>query len=98
MAEEKLKGPDEILDWDVDFTDFLTGAESVASATIEITPSGELAEGTGSFVTVVSSPTVKVWLSGGNVRADYDVKCKGVSDSTPARTFERTLTVRVEER
>lgn len=98
MAEEKLKGPDEVLDWDFDFTDFLTGSEAIATPTIEITPSGELAAGTGDYAMQNNSPLVKVYLSAGSVRADYDVKCKIVTDASPARTAERTLTVRVEER
>jgi hypothetical protein len=102
---EWVKDPDAVLDYKWDWaaltngsgtSDWLAAAETIATLTITVTPA------TVSPLTVDSSSrtdantSVTVWLSSGLAGTEYDVACEIVTSA--ARTDERTMKIKVEER
>lgn len=55
-----IKQPVEVLDYDVDYTDWLTAGDNVQSATVEVAPTGLTIDSI-----FINDPRVKVWVSGG---------------------------------
>ena len=90
----RLKDPQSILNWSIDWADWLQTAEGILSDSWTITPSGTLAESSSSTAGTVST----IYLTGGTVGETYRVTCTMVSDATPARTVERTITIRIGDR
>lgn len=87
------KDPQAVLDWDFTWTDWLTGGE-VITGTPLITIDAGLTKDSQSNTNSV----VKVWLSGGTVGTTYKVSCRITTNSSPARTDERSLLIRITER
>ncbi len=84
------KDPEAVLDYTFDWTDWLAGiSDTIASRTV-----------TGTGVTIDSSvlatPLVTAWVSGGTVGAIATVECKIVTAG--GRTDERTIYLIIEER
>ena len=90
------KDPDEILDYTIDWKDsndpVLGTAETIITSTWTV-PSG-LTEDSSSNTTT----TTTVVLSGGAAKTKYQIANKIVTDSVPARTYERTVNLKVKER
>jgi hypothetical protein len=86
------KQPDEVLDYDVDFSEWLTGGDTIQSHSV--------AADAGIVVdsSTVSAPTqtVKVWLSGGTDGVTYKVTVTVVTVS--GRTKQKEFKVKVKER
>lgn len=61
--------PGESLDYDLDYTDWLTTGDNVSSATAAVTPADELA----ATLVQINDPRVKVWLEGGTDGTTYKV-------------------------
>lgn len=94
-----LKDPDEVLDYVHDWNDSTVGpvlasGETISTSTWTISPSGSLTEDSESETTT----TTTIWLSGGTAREVYQVTNVVTTDNTTARTYHRTITIRVEER
>ena len=86
------KDPEAVLDYSIDWTDWLDG-DAIATSTW-IAPTE-----TGSPTVVASSNTSKiatVWLSGGTVGANYTVTNR--ITTAGGRTEDRSITIRVRER
>lgn len=82
-----------VLDWAFDWSSWLQAGESI-SGTPTVTVDAGLTKDSQSNTTSV----VTVWLSGGTVGNTYKVACRIVTNSSPARTDERTIAIRVTER
>lgn len=86
-----FKDPNEILDYGFDWgTNVLAVGETIVSRTVTV--SAGLTKDSDSATTQI----VTVWLSGGTAGQSYTVACRIVTSSS--RTYERTMTVRVQER
>ena len=62
------KQPADVLDYDVDYAEFLNGTDTLASKTVTATPTGINVDSS----TIVGT-RVKVWLSGGTNGVTYKV-------------------------
>jgi len=86
-----LKDPDAILDYAIDWSDWLATSETISSRTVSV-ESGLIESSTDTE----SSGVVTMWLSGGTVGTTYSVACKIVTNA--GRTDERTINIKVVER
>ena len=80
------KDPDEILDYQIDWTDRLAG-DTIASSTW-VVPDG-LTEASSSNTTA----TTTVWLTGGTLDDDYEILNR--ITTTGGRTMDQTVKLRV---
>lgn len=83
-----IKQPADVVDYDIDYSDWLSSGDTVASATSTVSPTG-LTLGT----IVVSSTSVKHWLSGGTSGVTYKVTVTAVT--TGGRTVQHEFRVKV---
>ena len=87
-----VKDNDAILDFAVDWSDWLAAGEVITS--YQLRPSTGITINSHSQAAGV----VTMWLSGGEVGRNYTVGCLITTNSTPARTDERTITISVRQR
>lgn len=95
------KDPDAILDYDMEWADWLGDDEEIATSTWAITDTGdgELDIETGSRASsIVDGVTARVWLSGGTPGQTYTIKNHVVTDATPAREDDRSFSVKIRQR
>lgn len=85
-----VKDPDAILDYVFDWSDWLESGETISSHVITVNA------GITKDSDSESSGVVTVWLSGGTAGNKYNVACKIVTSL--ARTDERTIEIRMEDR
>ena len=64
------KTPSDLLDYDIDFSEWITDSDTITTVVAEVIPSGGLTVAS----TSVSTPIVKAWLSGGVSGESYEVK------------------------
>lgn len=85
MPQSFLKDPQATLDYQVDWSGWLTGGDTISSATVTAS--------TGLTVdrTDVATETVTAWVSGGSVGCRYTLVFHIVTAG--GRTDERTLTI-----
>lgn len=102
---EWVKDPDAVLDWKFDWkaltngsdkSDWLAAAETIASHTITITPVTTSPLTKDSSAQTDTNTSVTVWLSAGLAGTEYKVACEIVTSA--ARTDERTIKIKVEQR
>ena len=93
MTLVQLKDPDSVLDFTHDWSDWLTGSEVISTSTWTVSPTGLTIDSESETTTAAT-----VWVSAGNVGEVYVLTNQIVTDASPARTCDRTITVRVEER
>jgi hypothetical protein len=91
MANYFVKDPDAILDYTIDWTDWLTGSELIASDTWAVSSTGITASSTSKTTTAGT-----IWLSGGTAGQTYTVTNHIVTDSS--RAEDRTISIAVLER
>ena len=87
----KTKDPEEDLDYTWDFSRILATGETISSYSFPSTPAALTLHditSTTNAVTAYVSP-------GGTIGTRYDVTCRVVTDSTPPRTFERSIQFRM---
>lgn len=89
MADQFLKDPSAILDYQFDWSDWL-GSDTILSNTV--TASSGLTVTTSTATTTA----VTAWLSGGTAGTSYTVTNRIVT--TGGRTDERTITIQVIDR
>ena len=63
-----FKQPSEVLDYDLDYREWLTSGDNVQSAQVVVTPTGLTVDST-----FINDPRVKIWLSGGASGSTYKV-------------------------
>ena len=89
------KDPDAVLDYQFDWSDWLTTDEVVSSSTITISPVVATV-GLSAGTPTVNSGVVKVWLSNGVTGANYTVACEIVTNQS--RTDERSILIQCLDR
>lgn len=83
------KQPVEVLDYDVDCSEWLASDDVLASATAAV-------DGTGLVIdsVLVSSPRVKVWLSGGTDGSSYKITVTITTDDGRIKQVEFRVRVK----
>lgn len=87
-----IKDPNAVLDYGFDWSDWLQSGETITSSTwinpdsITVNSSSNLPEST------------VIWVSGGTAGKTYRLTNRVVTNNSPARTEDRTLTIEVQER
>jgi hypothetical protein len=92
MSYVQIKDPESVLDYTLDWADFLAAGETIDTSTWAVSPSGSLAIDDNSN----TGATATVWLSAGTRREVY--AATNTIETTEGRTEQRSITVRVEER
>ena len=89
-TRQYVKDPADVLDYRFDWSQWLTVGESIQTSTVSAD--------TGITIDSSSNTTdsVTVWLSGGSLGGNYRVSSK--IETTMARTVERSIAIKVEER
>ena len=83
------KDPDKVCDWPFDWTDWLAG-DTITSRVVTVETGLTLDS------SVLATPLVTVWLSGGTPGQTYDVACKITTGG--GRTEERTVRVKIKNK
>lgn len=86
-----VKDPAAVLDFRHDWTDWLTGGETIATSTWSVSPAGLTVDSDSATGT-----TATVYVSGGTAGKVYRLTNRITTNANPARTDERTVVVRVE--
>jgi hypothetical protein len=60
------KQPVEVVDYDIDYSEWLTDGDNVQSATVSVAPSGLTIDSV-----LINDPRIKVWVSGGTNGSTY---------------------------
>jgi hypothetical protein len=83
-----IKQPSDTMDYDIDYTDWLTTGDNVSSVVIT--------KDTGITVdsSFINDPRVKIWLSGGTAGTTYKVTCTMTSADGRIRQDEFKVKVR----
>lgn len=89
MQYLEAKDPDEILDYEIDWAAELESGESISTSTWTV-PDGITEDSSTN-----STTTTTIVLSGGTAGEEYIITNKVVTDSSPARTHEKTMIVPV---
>ena len=87
---KRVHDPDAVLDYPVDWSDWLPEGDTIESATV----TAEVGVTVGTVD--VTSPVVTAWISGGTVGATYDVTYHIVT--AEGREDDRSITLVVKER
>lgn len=86
----QAKAPNEVLDYSLDWSDFLTGGERITSSTWAVNPTGL----TTSYSSNTTAATT-ITLSSGSHGETYYCKNTIVTDGSPNRTGVRTVILKV---
>lgn len=89
MANQFQKDPDEVLDYQVDWTSWL-GSDTITTSTWAVPTGITRASHTN------TTKTATVWLSGGTAGTSYELQNKIVTAS--GRTAERTIRILVKQK
>jgi len=90
MADNFTKDPDAVLDYTVDWSDWLATSEVIS------TSAWSVGAGITQDSSVKTDTTAIVWLSGGTAGTDYQATNRITTDG--GRTDDRTITIMVRER
>lgn len=93
MSAYMEKDPDAVLDYGIDWSDWLVAGDTIATSTWTITGSDAALVQDSDFS---DSTVTGLWLSGGTVDEEYSATCHIVT--TAGRADDRTLTIGVVER
>lgn len=91
MLGTKQKDPADVLDYDINYQDWLPSGDTITTVTTDVSPAGELAVDS----VQISSPEVKAWVSGGVDGTTYTITVTAAT--TGGRVKEETFKVRVKE-
>lgn len=91
MLGIKQKRPADVLDYDLSYEDWLTDDDTITTVTTTVSPTGELEVDS----VQVANPDVKVWVSGGENGATYDVNVTISTDG--GRVKEECFKIRVKD-
>lgn len=95
------KDPNAVLDYTWDWKaltngtgteNWLSSSETIASKTVTV-PSGLTLD-----TSTNTASKVTAWISGGSIGVTYEVVCRIVTNSVPARTDERSIFITIKER
>lgn len=93
MSAYMEKDPDAVLDYGIDWSDWLVAGDTIDASTWTITGSDAALVKDSDFS---DSTVTGLWLSGGTVDEEYSATCHIVT--TAGRADDRTLTIGVVER
>ena len=85
------KDPSEVLDWQFDWSQWLSTSETITGTPTVTVDSGITKDSQNNTTTAVT-----VWLSGGTLGTVYKVACRIVTNQ--GRTAERTIGIRITDR
>ncbi len=85
-----IKDPDAILDYTVDWRNWLQVGESITSVAWNV-PAGITNSGVSN-----DAQSATIWLSGGTAGTSYSIRCRIATDG--GRTDDRSFTVVAQER
>lgn len=85
-----VKQPADVLDYDVDYTDFLNGEDTLSTKTVTVSPTGLTVDSS-----VIAGDRVKVWLSGGTNGITYKVTV--TATTTDGRVKQDEFKVKVKD-
>jgi hypothetical protein len=91
MASTFTKDPDAVLDYQFDWSDWLTDGDTIQDASVTATAGLTVAPDL-----TVTATAVTCWLSGGTAGLDYTVTCH--IETAGGRVDERSIKVQVRER
>lgn len=91
MLGTKQKAPGDVLDYDVPYGDWITADDTITTVTTSVSPEGELAVNS----VQISSPDVKVWVSGGVSGETYEIKITAGTEA--GRVKEECFKIRVKD-
>lgn len=91
MLGIKQKRPADVLDFDVDYEDWLTDDDTITTVTTSVTPTGKLVVDS----VQVANPDVKVWVSGGVSGSTYEIEVTAAT--TGGRVKVECFKVRVKD-
>lgn len=86
------KDPNAVLDYTVDWTDWLSGGEKIATSTW-VVPAGITQDSVSKTLT-----TTTIWFSGGTVGSTYRITNRIVTDAGTPRTDDRSFNIQIFER
>ena len=89
-----VKDNDAVLDFAIDWSDWLDDAEGETILNYQLRPSTGITINSHSQADGV----VTMWLSGGEAGRNYTVGCLITTNSLPRRIDERTITISVRQR
>lgn len=87
------RDPNSKLDYQIDWSAFLTGGDTIATAVWTCSPSTIIASSPAS--SIVGGTAAKVWLEGGTAGLTYTLTCRITTSA--GRTDDRSVRVKVEE-
>lgn len=104
MAFSKLvdKGPGEVLDYILDFSQWIEAGDTIQSAGSSVVldgvsvPSGDTALTIDQVI--VGGNLIVAWLSGGTEKDTYTLKWTGVDNNNPVRTVVRHTKLKVKKK
>jgi hypothetical protein len=85
------KDPADQLDYEIDYSEWLTADDTLVSATLVHSPNGLLVD-----QPLVTDSTVRFWISEGVATKTYAVTCTAIT--AQGRTVERSVTLLVYQR
>lgn len=92
MFPSFIKDPSADKDYSWDWSDWLTAPEDIDTSTWSATPDGLTLHDSQ-----VASGVASTFVSGGRLGFTYTLVNRIVTDSTPPRTDERSITIKVAE-
>lgn len=87
------KDPNAVLDYTIDWSDWLATGESISTSMWTITPTGLTEDSETEDLT-----SATIWLSGGTAGTTYTLVNRIVTDNATPRTEDRTIAIHVKER
>ncbi|MES2319940.1 MAG: hypothetical protein V4631_20865 [Pseudomonadota bacterium] len=91
MLGNFLKQPIEVVDYDIDYGDWLTDGDNVESATVTVTPADQLAVDS----VFINDPRIKIWVSAGTTGTTY--KLEVTTTTADGRVKQDEFRVRVKD-
>ncbi len=88
MLSWPSKDPDEVLDYEIDWTDRLITGETITTSTFTVA-SGDVVKNSSAFV----GPICTVWLSGGTAGTPCEILNRIVTSG--GRTYDQTAKLRI---
>jgi len=91
MSRRFLKDPDAVLDYQIDWSNWLDG-DTIATSSWTV-PAGIIKESDSE-----TTEAATIWLSGGTAGTSYECVNRITTANDPVRIDDRTITIRVQER
>lgn len=91
MLGIKIKRPADVLDFDITYGDWITDDDTITTVVTSVAPLGQLKVDS----VQVSSPDIKLWLSGGVDGGTYEIEV--IASTSGGRVKEECFKVRVKD-